>query len=147
MFYRRFLLERLAGPVSRHKVRLLLGARQTGKTELLRQLAAPDSSITFDLQDSDLRRRFDADHASLGRELRGLPAKIRMVIVDEIQKVPALLDEVQSLYDSNRTRWQFFLTGSSARRLRSRSANLLPGRSHGYHLHPVCSWETAIPVD
>ena len=67
----------------------------------------------------------------------------RTVVVDEIQKVPALLDEVQHLYDSAPTRWQFFLTGSSGRQLRVRSANLLPGRSHMYQLFPVCGWEIA----
>jgi len=57
--------------------------------------------------------------------------------------VPALLDEVQALFDSAPRRWQFYLTGSSARRLRARSANLLPGRSHVYRLHSVCGWEVA----
>lgn len=66
---------------------------------------------------------------------------------NEVQKVPALLDEVQGLHDSNPRRWQFFLSGSSARRLRSQSANLIPGRSHGFVLHPVCSWEIAERAD
>ena len=63
--------------------------------------------------------------------------------MDEIQKVPALLDEVQALYDSAPRRFQFYLTGSSARRLLARSANLLPGRSHAHRLYPICGWEVA----
>jgi predicted AAA+ superfamily ATPase len=141
MYNRRYLEQALSAPVSRHKVRLLFGARQTGKTQLLRRLLAGASTRLFDLQDSAERRRFEADPSSFSREVRALPAAIRTVAVDEIQKVPALLDEVQALFDSAPRRWQFYLTGSSARRLRARSANLLPGRSHAYHLHPVCGWE------
>lgn len=143
MYNQRHLEQVLSGPLSRHKVRLLFGARQTGKTQLLRHLLAGPSTHLFDLQDSAERRRFEADPAAFGREVRALPAAIRTVAVDEIQKVPALLDEVQALFDSAPRRWQFYLTGSSARRLRARSANLLPGRSHAYRLHPVCGWEVA----
>lgn len=143
MFYHRRLQRVLASPLSRNKVRLLFGARQTGKTALLRRLLPATTVQFFDLQDSALRRRLEADPAVFGREVRALPRSIRHVVVDEIQKVPALLDEVQALYDGSPPRRQFFLTGSSGRRLRTRSANLLPGRSHSYHLYPVCGWEVA----
>jgi predicted AAA+ superfamily ATPase len=73
--------------------------------------------------------------------VRALPKQTKVVVVDEIQKVPALLEEVQALYDAAPTRWRFFLTGSSARRLRAGAANLLPGRSHLYRIHPVTRWE------
>jgi predicted AAA+ superfamily ATPase len=144
MFFRRTLLDALLGPVSRDKVRLLFGARQTGKTALLRQLLASSSGVLhYDLQDTALRRRLEADPAVFGREVRALQKEQRVIVVDEIQKVPALLEEIQALYDAAPRRWQFYLTGSSARRLRARSANLLPGRSHVYHLYPVCGWEEA----
>ena len=145
MFFRRHLESSLAGAVSRNKVRLLLGARQTGKTALLRHLLTPAPAHVVNLQDSTIRRRLEADPGAFGREIRGLPRTVRTVLVDEIQKVPALLDEVQALYDAAPTRWQFYLTGSSARRLHTHSANLLPGRSHLYRLYPVCSWESADP--
>ncbi len=143
MYHSRFLERVLSGPVSRHKVRLLFGARQTGKTQLLRHLLARQQETRFfDLQASDERRRFEADPGAFAREVRGAPCHaIRSVVVDEIQKVPALLDEVQSLYDRAPRRFQFYLTGSSARRLVARSANLLPGRSHAHRLFPVCGWE------
>ena len=143
MYRRRFLETSLAGPVSRDKVRLLFGARQTGKTLLLRHLLAGPQARFFDLQSSAERRRFERDPGAFAREVRALPRSVRVVVIDEIQKVPALLDEVQGLYDAFPRRWQFYLTGSSARRLRARSANLLPGRSHAYRLYPVCGWEAA----
>ena len=60
-----------------------------------------------------------------------------MVCVDEIQKVPRLLDDIQYLHDRYSARFEFFVTGSSARRLRAGAANLLPGRAHNYRLFPV----------
>ena len=143
MFYRRYLEPALTGPVSRNKIRLIFGARQTGKTALLRHLLRSRGTHFVNLQESAERRRLEADPAAFTRQIRGLPASVRIIAVDEIQKVPALLDEVQALYDAAPSRWQFFLTGSSARRLRAGAANLLPGRSHGFHLHPVCAWEVA----
>lgn len=141
--YSRFLQARLAGTVSRNKVRLLFGARQTGKTVLLKQLLHDDTSVVFNLQDSRLRRQFEADPGRFSREVEALPQRVTTVGVDEIQKVPALLDEVQFLYDSAPERQQFFLTGSSARKLRTHSANLLPGRCHIYNLHPLVRAEEA----
>lgn len=146
MYYRRHLESVLSSPVSRNKIRLLFGARQTGKTRLLRHLLAGEGVRVFDLQDSTVRRRFEADAAAFAREVRALPRAVHTVMVDEIQKVPALLDEIQALYDASPSRWQFYMTGSSARRLRTRTANLLPGRSHVYSLHPVCGWEVE-PTD
>jgi predicted AAA+ superfamily ATPase len=142
MFRHRFLASRLSGTASRNKIRLLLGARQTGKTSLLRNLLPDDATVYVDLQNSDLRRRYEADPSVFRREVAALPRATRNVVVDEIQKVPALLDEVQALYDAAPSRRQFFLTGSSARRLRMGSANLLPGRAHVFLLAPVCGWET-----
>lgn len=145
MFHHRVLGGVLRGGLSRDKVRLLFGARQVGKTELLRHVVASDETLLLDLSGARDRRRYEADPDAFRRMVLALPTRIRNVVVDEIQKVPALLDEVQGLYGAHRNRWQFFLTGSSARRLRSESANLLPGRSHVYRLLPVCRWETDGP--
>ena len=141
MYRARSIEARLTSAASRNKVRVLLGARQTGKTSLLRHALATDHTRLFDLQDSRLRQRFEAAPATFSREVEALPRGVTNIVVDEIQRVPALLDEVQSLYDAAPRRRQFFLTGSSARRLRARSANLLPGRSHMLRIHPVCRWE------
>jgi predicted AAA+ superfamily ATPase len=145
MFYRRVLADALSSATSRNKVRLLFGARQTGKTELLRRIVPAESSVFHDLGAAGARRRFEADPARFGREARALPPRIRHLVVDEIQKVPALLDEIQHLFDERTTRFQIYLTGSSARTLRRRSGNLLPGRSHLFRLFPVCQWETERP--
>lgn len=142
MFYRRFLLDGLASRVSRNKVAILFGARQTGKTELLRRVVPAEHTVFFDLAETAVRRRFETDPAAFGREVRALPARVKNVVLDEIQKVPALLDEVQSLYDAQKRRFEIYLTGSSARRLRRHSANLLPGRCQVFRLSPVCRWET-----
>lgn len=141
MFLRRHLLGPLASRVSRNKIRLLFGARQTGKTALLRHALRDGETWRIDLSVAADRRRYEADPGALRRELKALPVAMRNVVVDEIQKAPALLDEIQGLYDEDSTRFQFYLTGSSARRLRRQSANLLPGRSHMFRLFPTCRWE------
>ncbi len=147
MYRRRWLEGVLSGGVSRNKVRLLFGARQAGKTALLGHLLPRDGTRFFNLQETDLRRRFEVDPGSFRREVRSLPRSVENVVVDEIQKVPALLDEVQALHDDAPRGRQFFLTGSSARQLRRQSANLLPGRAHEWRLHPVTSWECAGPAE
>lgn len=142
MYYRRQLGPAIARATRPNKVKLLFGARQTGKTALLRHLLRGPETAVYNLQDSRLRRTFEADPGAFTRELRALPPSVGRILVDEVQKVPALLDEVQLLYDEDHERFSFFLTGSSARKLRTHSANLLPGRSHVYRLSPVVAWET-----
>jgi len=127
-------------PVRRKKVVLLFGARQSGKTTLLRQLAQSHNTLYINLQDRQLRRRYETDPGLLLRELR-LREDLEAVFIDEIQKVPALLDDVQLLYDEDPERLQFLLTGSSARQLRRGSANLLPGRAQQHILSPVLQAE------
>jgi len=141
MLYPRHIERKLSGRVSQDKVRLLFGARQVGKTVLLKRLLPEGRSALFNLQDSTLRRRFERDPAAFAREVRALPRSITHIGVDEIQKVPPLFDEVQNIVDDVPGRFQFFLTGSSARKLRTGTANLLPGRCHVYHLFPVARFE------
>ena len=151
MYHRRSLETGLADGASRYKVRLLFGARQTGKTSLLQRLADRETWQVYNLQDRSLRLSWEANPGAFLAELRALPRRIRRVAIDEVQKVPALLDEVQAAYDADPRRFEFYLTGSSARRLRARSANLLPGRCHVFHLHPlvrteVSGWQSAVPA-
>ncbi len=126
----------LGGGASAGKVRLLFGARQTGKTTLLRRLA-DSTTVPFDLQDRRTRLDFERDPHALVRILEATTARRTAVCIDEIQRVPALLDEVQYLHDRHPRRFEFLLTGSSARRLKTAAANLLPGRAHLYHLSPL----------
>lgn len=113
----------------------LLGPRQTGKSTLLRTLF-PDSRFV-DLLEADTFRELSSHPESLRQRLR--PSE-RLVIIDEIQKLPSLLDEVQLLIDRNKD-LRFILTGSSARRLKRGAANLLGGRAYFLNFHPLVSAE------
>src|SRR5712691_595423 len=118
-------LARLAG----RKSLFLFGPRQTGKTALV-QHALPSARV-YDLLDGDVFLTLSHRPARLGEELS--PAD-RLVVLDEIQKLPALLDEVHRLIEKRGVR--FVLTGSSARKLRRGGVNLLGGRAPSRTLHP-----------
>jgi predicted AAA+ superfamily ATPase len=119
-------------------VHVLFGARQTGKSTLLRKLL-PDAALWVDLSNPVERSEYLRSPGSLVQRCRALPRKRRpaTVVVDEAQNVPAVFDAVQHLYDSDRRRWRFVLCGSSSRKLRATGANLLPGRSLIHHLYPL----------
>ncbi len=123
---------------------LLLGPRQTGKSTLLRALA-PD--LVLDLADPATFRDYVAYPEKLAAELRGASAGVRTVMLDEVQRVPALLDVVQVLVDERPRRFRFLLSGSSARKLRRGQANLLPGRVQVHQLHPLLLAELAGDAD
>jgi len=114
----------------------LWGPRQTGKSTLLRS-AYPDA-VWVDLLKADEFRRYVEQPERLRQELEqrgGRP----FVVVDEVQKVPALLDEIHWLHENRGLR--FALCGSSARKVRRGQANLLGGRAIRFHLHGLTSGE------
>ena len=117
---------------------LLLGPRQVGKSTLLGSLA-PD--VTLNLASLATFREYVAQPERLEAELRAAPPTIKTVFIDEVQRVPALLDGVQALVDAHPRRFRFLLSGSSARKLRRGHANLLPGRIILHHLHPLLARE------
>ncbi len=117
---------------------LLLGPRQVGKSTLLGALR-PD--IRIDLASPGAFRDYVTDPSRLERELAAAGPGIRTVFIDEVQKVPALLDVVQVFSDRRPGRFRFLLSGSSARKLKRGQANLLPGRVHLYALHPLFQCE------
>lgn len=133
-WYESVLRSRLRRPY----VHLLFGARQTGKSTLLRQ-ALPVDAVTIDLSSPGQRSRYVADPDRFVAECKAMPKRrsATFVFVDEAQNVPALFDAVQHLYDLDRRRWRFVLCGSSARRLRGAGTNLLPGRSMLHRLFPL----------
>ncbi|HEV7666992.1 MAG TPA: AAA family ATPase [Thermoanaerobaculia bacterium] len=117
----------------------LWGPRKTGKSTYLRS-AFPDS-LTFDLLQTDLLLDLTRRPALLRERLLATPAeKLRTpVILDEVQKVPQLLDEVHWLIENQDL--SFILCGSSARKLKRGGANLLGGRAWRYEMHPLTSIE------
>lgn len=114
---------------------LLFGARGTGKSTLIQHCFPAETSLRLDLLDPKTEQKFARDPAELSALVRALPAAITHVLVDEIQKIPKLLDVIHSLIES--TNKKFVLTGSSARKLRAGGANLLAGRALVYHLYPL----------
>lgn len=110
----------------------LWGARQTGKSTLLR-LMFP-GVLYFDLLQSDVFNRFLSNPALL-RETVEADGSSSIVIIDEIQRIPSLLNEVQWLI-VNRNR-QFILSGSSPRKRVRSGGNLLGGRALRYELYPL----------
>lgn len=120
----------------------LFGPRGTGKSTWIRSALRPD--VSYDLLDAAEAIRLAADPGLLARETAGLPAG-GWVAIDEIQKVPALLDEVHRLIESRRLR--FVLSGSSARKLRRGGTNLLAGRADVRRLYPLVSAEIESGID
>lgn len=119
----------------------LFGPRGVGKTAWLRQ-QFPDAPY-FDLLDHHIYTRLLADPTRLGDQI---PAGYRgWVVVDEIQRVPELLNEVHRLIETRKLR--FALTGSSARKLRSKGVNLLAGRALTRHMHPFTAKELGRDFD
>jgi len=141
MFYDRILHDRLVARLLRPTVEILFGARQTGKTALLREILEP--SLSYNFADPVERTRLLADPGAFRRECEALPRSdtTDVVFVDEAQLVPSVFDSVQVLFDGDRTRWKFVLCGSSARKLRQAGTNLLPGRAVLHSLHPLTLYE------
>jgi uncharacterized protein len=130
--------EKLATPY----VQLVFGARQTGKSTLVRELV-PRPALQLDFSSPGQRSEFLSQPDQLIGICRAMPvtAEPPVIVIDEAQNVPAIFDAVQHLYDSDKTRWRFVLCGSSARRLRLLRTNLLPGRSMVSHLYPLTTAE------
>lgn len=122
-------------PLLAERSLFLFGPRQTGKTTLLRA-EFPEEPF-YNLLEADTFRDLTARPESIRRRLTG---REKLVIVDEIQKLPSLLNEVQAMVDRN-PQLRFLLTGSSARSLRRGGVNLLGGRARVAHLFPLVSPE------
>ena len=135
MVFDRIAEKQITGSASRGKVKLLFGARQTGKSTILRKIKK-DGDIFINLQDRTERLLYEKDPAVLLKRLDAEEGR-RRVLIDEIQKVPVLLEDVQLYHDKNPGRFDFILSGSSARKLHQLSSGLIPGRAHRYRIFPV----------
>jgi predicted AAA+ superfamily ATPase len=119
----------------------LFGPRGTGKTAWVK--AVCPGALRFDLLDAHVYARLLANPAALGDLI---PASHRdWVSIDEVQRAPALLDEVHRLIEGRRLR--FVLTGSSARKLRRGGVNLLAGRALTRFMHPLTAFELGKDFD
>ena len=118
-----------------NKSLFLFGPRQTGKSSFIKnQLINNDIAMFWTLLDGRLRLKVLADPSILRQEVEVRNLRDCIIIIDEIQKCPELLDEVHFLIEERNIR--FLLTGSSARKLRNSGVNLLGGRATQRHFHP-----------
>lgn len=125
----------------------LFGPRATGKSTLIRDYLQGSHAphLTFDLLRSEDFLRLQAEpgrlHAEIMAQQKKNPQAVLQVHIDEVQKIPLLLDEVHSLIESSKGYIRFILSGSSARKLKRSGANLLGGRAWQKFLHPLTCTE------
>jgi predicted AAA+ superfamily ATPase len=117
----------------------LFGARGTGKTTLLNTLFDPSEALRIDLLDPGTYAQLQANPSLLLPLVERAKLDGKTVIIDEVQKVPTLLDFVHLMIERDKV--IFGLTGSSARKLRRGAANLLAGRAFVYKLFPLLADE------
>ena len=123
----------------------LFGARGTGKSTFLREYFAGEEVLWIDLLLPEVEDRYASRPQLLAEQIAARPDPTGWVVIDEVQKVPKLLDVVHSQIESTGTR--FALTGSSARKLKRGSVNLLAGRAFVYHLFPFTTAELGTSFD
>ncbi|SPD76404.1 conserved hypothetical protein [uncultured Desulfobacterium sp.] len=122
------------------KSHFLLGPRQTGKTSLIRR--SLKGVKTYDLLDTSI---FLALSQNPGRIFQEIDPTDEIVVVDEIQRLPVLLNEIHRIIEERGIR--FLLTGSSARKLRRGGVNLLGGRARTKYMHPLTFLELGNQFD
>ncbi len=140
------MIPRLISPLIRKSPKsvLLLGPRQVGKSTLILELR-PD--LVINLNDDKTYLDFKSNPNELKERLAAL-AGIKSVLIDEVQRHPTVLNTVQAIVDDKTTKSpKFYITGSSARKLKPGQANLLPGRIFGYELGPLCAAELDYKLD
>src|SRR5579872_4579290 len=113
----------------------LFGPRGTGKTSWIKTHLT--DILYFDLLNTDIFNDFLANPSRLEQRI---PKEFsQYIVIDEVQKIPELLNEVHRLIESYG--YRFILTGSSARSLRRKGVNLLAGRALSYTMHPLTCYE------
>ncbi|MCI5065357.1 ATP-binding protein [bacterium] len=122
--------------ISKSRSFFLFGARATGKSTLLQeQLFRPEESYLLDLLDPQLHDQLLAYPNEIHGYIEKPVSEGKFIIIDEVQRVPALLDVVHQLIQ--RKKAKFALTGSSSRKLKRGAANMLAGRASVYRLFPL----------
>lgn len=125
----------------------LFGARATGKSTLLKRSFRESEAHFIDLLLPSVEERFSRRPQDLLAELAALDPSIKWVVLDEVQKVPKLLDVAHHIMENTEQKISFALTGSSGRKLRHGGANLLGGRAFVYDLFPLITQEYGSDFD
>ncbi len=131
------MIHRLVNP-SKNSSFFLFGARGTGKSTFLESQFLPKlegNFLYYDLLDDDTEERLARNPSLIETDLMTNGKKPKWIIIDEVQKIPRLLDVVHSMIEKTKTK--FVLSGSSARKLKTQGANLLGGRAFEYRLFPL----------
>jgi predicted AAA+ superfamily ATPase len=128
------LTRQLKLPESNHF--FLFGPRQVGKTTLIKESFSIAETKIYNLLLSDIYSKFKSQPELFRQEVLALPDEVKWIVLDEAQRVPELLDEVQALIDGGLEKY-FIITGSSARKIKRGQANLLGGRAWALNLYPL----------
>jgi|GEM_PF-2320938 len=132
------MFQRILTPLKSNSF-FVFGPRGTGKTTFLKGYFNPETTEYIDLLWIDEEECFSRNPAELEHRVAGLPPEKQWVIIDEIQRLPRLLDTVHRLIET--TPVKFAITGSSGRKLKHGASNLLAGRAFVNHLHPLTLFE------
>ena len=132
------MISRLVKPIRTNSF-FLFGARGTGKTYFLKRYLEPETTLVIDLLSSREHEELSLDPDSLVDRISGFEGLLETVFIDEVQKVPKLLDVVHGLIENKKIK--FALSGSSARKLKRGGGNLLAGRAFQYYLFPLTAYE------
>lgn len=123
----------------------LFGARGTGKTTYIKDIYNQNNELYIDLLDPNIEDAYVRNPRLLEEQVLALSTSTGWIIIDEVQKVPRLLDVVHKLIET--TGFKFVLTGSSSRKLKRGASNLLAGRAFVYTVHPMTYKETDSEFD
>ncbi|EKE15004.1 MAG: putative ATPase [uncultured bacterium] len=131
----RYLEKNLLHLIKNNYSCLIFGPRQTGKTSLVSKVFTNlKQTINYPLQNPTIKIDLEANPGKIINQIEALDYS-PYVFIDEAQKIPSIFDSVQYLIDEKKAK--FFLTGSSARKLRRKGSNLLPGRVKRFFLDPL----------
>jgi len=138
------MFKRLLNPIKSNSF-FLFGARGTGKSTFLREFFRAEQTLWIDLLDPMQEDLFARNPGELTARAMEKGKKYSWVVLDEVQKVPKLLNIVHHLIENSSLK--FALTGSSARKLKRGAANLLAGRAFVNHLYPLTHQEMGEDFD
>ncbi len=137
------MLNRLLNPLKDNSF-FLFGARGTGKSFLLHHLLPHDQTLIIDLLEPLTMEQYSLEPERLKGVIAGFQSNLKWVLIDEVQKLPKLLDMVHAILEEKSRageKLNFALTGSSARKLKRNNANMLGGRAFEFNLFPLTHLE------